>query len=287
MQSFGLLSDDTLVAEAPEVINDSLKSIASDFAGPAFPTTNLFAFMTCFRTDEQKLYRLQGDLTTWLPEIPDSVAHATNADHATTADSATNATNADHATTADSATNATNADHATTADSATNATNAATAAGLTDAVISALMLKMYPVGSIYASTASTNPGTLFGGTWEALPAGRVLLAQGTSTWGTTYAAGSTGGEATHTLTIGELPSHNHWVTPNVLMWAAASQRNEANQSLAPQVALGSGGATSGTDGPYFIDRLISSVRYVQDNGSSEAHNIMQPFISVYMFKRTA
>ena len=89
------------------------------------------------------------------------------------------------------------------------------------------------------------------------------------------------------VTIGELPSHNHWVTPNVLMWAAASQRNEANQSLAPQVALGSGGATSGTDGPYFIDRLISSVRYVQDNGSSEAHNIMQPFISVYMFKRTA
>lgn len=89
------------------------------------------------------------------------------------------------------------------------------------------------------------------------------------------------------ITIGELPAHNHWVTPNVLMWAAASQRNEANQSLAPQVALGSGGATSGTDGPYFIDRLISSVRYVQDNGSSEAHNIMQPFISVYMFQRTA
>ena len=175
MQSFGLLSDDTLVAEAPEVINDSLKSIASDFAGAAFPTTNLFAFMTCYRTDEQKLYRLQGDLTTWKPETLDSVPHATNADHATTADSAT------------------------TAASATNATNAATAAGLTDAVISALMLKMYPVGSIYASTASTNPGTLFGGTWEALPAGRVLLAQGTSTWGTTYAAGSTGGEAPHTL----------------------------------------------------------------------------------------
>lgn len=53
--------------------------------------------------------------------------------------------------------------------------------------------KVYPVGSIYMSTVSTNPATLFGfGTWEAMPAGRVLLAQGKSSWGTTYNAGSTG-----------------------------------------------------------------------------------------------
>ena len=44
--------------------------------------------------------------------------------------------------------------------------------------------KVYPVGSIYMSTVSTNPATLFGfGTWEAMPAGRVLLAQGKSSWG--------------------------------------------------------------------------------------------------------
>lgn len=50
--------------------------------------------------------------------------------------------------------------------------------------------KVYPVGSIYMSTVSTNPATLFGfGTWEAMPAGRVLLAQGKSSWGTTYNAG--------------------------------------------------------------------------------------------------
>lgn len=65
------------------------------------------------------------------------------------------------------------------------------------------MKKIYPVGSIYMSTVSTNPATLFGfGTWEAMPAGRVLLAQGKSSWGTTYNAGSTGGEATHQLTVG-------------------------------------------------------------------------------------
>ena len=49
--------------------------------------------------------------------------------------------------------------------------------------------KVYPVGSIYMSTVSTNPATLFGfGTWEAMPAGRVLLAQGKASWGTTYNA---------------------------------------------------------------------------------------------------
>ena len=77
------------------------------------------------------------------------------------------------------------------------------------------MKKIYPVGSIYISTVSTNPATLFGfGTWEAMPAGRVLLAQGKSSWGTTYNAGSTGGEATHQLTVGELPSHNHTASTN-------------------------------------------------------------------------
>ncbi|MFR3655487.1 MAG: phage baseplate protein, partial [Megamonas funiformis] len=69
--------------------------------------------------------------------------------------------------------------------------------------ISETLKKVYPVGSIYMSTVSTNPATLFGfGTWEAMPAGRVLLAQGKSSWGTTYNAGSTGGEATHQLTVG-------------------------------------------------------------------------------------
>ena len=229
MQNFGLLSDDTLVAESPQVINDSLKTIASNFSGGAFPTTNLFPFMLCYRTDLQKAYRLQGDLVTWLPEVPDSVEHAQEADHAD---------EADHASTADSATNATNA---TNAQNATNAENAEVAEGLTDAVISALMLKMYPVGAIYASTVSTNPGTLFGGTWEALPAGRVLLAQGTSSWGTTYAAGSQGGEATHTLTIGEVPAHKHSRgTMNITGWFADGSGNNAglgNVALVTTLAL--------------------------------------------------
>lgn len=62
-------------------------------------------------------------------------------------------------------------------------------------------LDAYPIGSIYMSVSSTSPADLFGGTWEVMPAGRVLLAQGEAEWGTTYTAGSTGGEATHQLSV--------------------------------------------------------------------------------------
>ena len=62
---------------------------------------------------------------------------------------------------------------------------------------------VYPVGSIYTSVASTNPKVLFGGTWEAI-SGRFLLAASSD-----YTAGSTGGEASHTLTVDESPEHTH------------------------------------------------------------------------------
>lgn len=60
----------------------------------------------------------------------------------------------------------------------------------------------YPVGSIYQSTKSTNPGTFLGGTWTQLK-DRFLLGAGSK------AAGATGGEENHTLTVAEMPSHNH------------------------------------------------------------------------------
>ena len=62
---------------------------------------------------------------------------------------------------------------------------------------------VYPVGAIYMSVNSTNPASLFGGTWEQIK-DRFLLSAGDS-----YSAGSTGGEAEHTLTYGEMPVHSH------------------------------------------------------------------------------
>lgn len=69
--------------------------------------------------------------------------------------------------------------------------------------VSEIANMIYPIGSIYMSVNSTDPSTLFGGTWERLK-DRFLLSAGDS-----YSAGNIGGEATHKLVEGELPSHTH------------------------------------------------------------------------------
>jgi len=65
--------------------------------------------------------------------------------------------------------------------------------------------KLYPVGSVYISFSATDPSTLFGGTWVRLK-DRFLLASGD-----TYAANTTGGSATKTIAVNNMPAHNHTV----------------------------------------------------------------------------
>ena len=71
-----------------------------------------------------------------------------------------------------------------------------------------LLNLVYPVGSIYWSSNDTDPGTLFGGTWQQIKDMFVLAA------GDSYSVNATGGEKTHTLAIDEMPSHNHSFTPS-------------------------------------------------------------------------
>ena len=149
------------------------------------------------------------------------------------------------------------------------------------------MKKIYPVGSIYMSTVSTNPATLLGfGTWEAMPAGRVLLAQGKSSWGTTYNAGSTGGEATHTLTVGEIPSHTH---------GASANTTGEHKHGAPATGNYNGGGTGFDDGggnnPNYT-RCYTSINgnhshtiTINNTGSNQPHNNLQPYVSCYIWKR--
>ena len=88
-------------------------------------------------------------------------------------------------------------------------TDTNTVAGKLNALSSILMStqnllpRIYPVGSIYWSKQSTSPASLFGGTWTQIQ-NRFLIGAGGS-----YAVNSTGGEATHVLTVAEMPSHNH------------------------------------------------------------------------------
>lgn len=157
--------------------------------------------------------------------------------------------------------------------------------------------KVYPVGSIYMSTVSTNPATLFGfGTWEAMPAGRVLLAQGKSSWGTTYNAGSTGGEATHQLTVGELPTHNHNASTNNVNqngnigWLQAGKDYSfsgvfATSSKKQGANVGNGESTGVWN--CIFDSTHSHNVTINNTGSNQSHNNLQPYISVYIWKRTA
>lgn len=137
------------------------------------------------------------------------------------------------------------------------------------------------------STVSTNPATLFGfGTWEAMPAGRVLLAQGKSSWGTTYNAGSTGGEATHQLTVGELPTHNHSGSTNTTgehtHTFAVTSDESGNDSNKPTVGYNNAGTyTTSSAGNH------SHTLTINNTGNNQSHNNIQPYIAIFIWKRTA
>ena len=76
---------------------------------------------------------------------------------------------------------------------------------------SSQMLQLYPVGSIYMSTSSTNPSSLFGGTWVAWGSGRVPVGINTGD-GNFNTVEKTGGTATETLSVSQIPSHSHTFT---------------------------------------------------------------------------
>ena len=114
---------------------------------------------------------------------------------------------------------------------------------------------VFPVGSVYISCNSTGPATLFGGSWTQIQ-GRFLLAADSA-----HPAGSTGGEATHTLTEGEMPRHVH-------------NGHFINLSM-------EGGFDYVPGGQYSADSATTPT------GGGQPHNNMPPYLAVYMWKRTA
>ena len=132
---------------------------------------------------------------------------------------------------------------------------------------------IYPVGSIYMSVNNISPSNLFGGTWTQIKDTFLLAA------GNNYAAGSTGGEATHTLTVGEIPSHNHNLsddtTAHAWGWGGSGKTVYAPTP-----------ATSGNGSNNYINTKQSIWNKTANNGSGKAHNNMPPYLTVYMWKRT-
>jgi hypothetical protein len=125
------------------------------------------------------------------------------------------------------------------------------------------LLQAWPIGSVYTSVLSANPSTLFGGTWSAFASGRCLV--GVDVGQTEFdTVEETGGAKTHTLTTTELPAHTHTInmsTNNNGGTTDYAVNSQAQQSVSTPTT--------------------SSV------GSGVAHNNLQPYITVYFFKRTA
>lgn len=127
--------------------------------------------------------------------------------------------------------------------------------------VSTVLNKVYPVGSIYMSVNSTNPKTLFGGTWVQIK-DRFLLAAGT-----TYKAGATGGEATHKLTENEIPEHRHSI------WYPNANGEQSAAIGYPE---------AGSKNTWYAEASKTS-----GVGGGGAHNNMPPYLAVYVWKRTA
>ena len=132
---------------------------------------------------------------------------------------------------------------------------------------------VYPVGSIYMSVNGTNPGTLFGGTWERLE-DRFLLGAGSD-----YVAGDTGGEAEHTLVKAELPAEQYRVEMN-MSGLGVQETWYLTYANGPAPAQNAGAKihNSSIDGTWAKTEPL---------GSGQAHNNMPPYLAVYMWKRTA
>lgn len=146
----------------------------------------------------------------------------------------------------------------------TNGSTPSLASGISAAEIRDLIgatgiLDVYPVGSIYTSVLPTSPATLFGGTWVAFAAGRVLV--GVDSTDTDFdQAEETGGAKTHTLTEAEMPSHSHTYD-----W---------------ENTRGSGSNGAGDGASSFYTKTTTTA------GGDQAHNNLQPYMVVYMWKRT-
>ena len=134
-----------------------------------------------------------------------------------------------------------------------------------------LLERIYPVGSIYMSANGVNPQYLFGGTWTPIQDKFLLGA------GVTYSAGATGGEASHKLTVNEMPAHSHGVSANVEFTVSGT-------SPAGSGISGIHGDTSGWGDYGGADWYRISVN---NSGGNASHNNMPPYIVVYIWKRTA
>ena len=123
-------------------------------------------------------------------------------------------------------------------------------------------LTIYPIGSIYMCVNDINPSEVFGGTWVQIKDQFLLAA------GDIYNNGATGGEATHTLTISEMPLHTHDIGEIMTDYVAVKKYQPGD--------------------PEFYEMPTGNVILNTDSaGGDQPHNNMPPYLAVKVWKRTA
>lgn len=144
--------------------------------------------------------------------------------------------------------------------------------------VASVMERVHPVGSLYMSASPTSPAELFGGTWEQIKDMFILAA------GDTYAAGSTGGEAAHTLTENELPyidgSWQTFVVNSHMIDGVSGHAYGGSASKSIKV----NGVSS-----YESDVYVANAEYIYGFkfGQNVPHNNMPPYIAMYIWRRIA
>ena len=144
-------------------------------------------------------------------------------------------------------------------------------------------LAAYPVGSIYMSVAATNPGTLFGGTWQRIYGKFLFAADGN------IQAGQVGGEAQHRLTEGELPKLRGGIMtgsgeslPDTNGYGVFRSANGICSTTTPRH---NGQPTPDAWSTFPAGEAYAGLEIVF--GGGQPHNNMPPYLSVYVWQRTA
>ncbi|HER0115075.1 TPA: hypothetical protein VIV48_000667 [Streptococcus pyogenes] len=130
---------------------------------------------------------------------------------------------------------------------------------------------VYPVGAIYMSTSSANPSTFIGGTWQRYAQGRTIVGVSENETEFNY-VGKTGGAKTHTLTNEEMPSHSH---------------GDKTISSGGRPISSNAGWDNTNVGLYKSTDYNQINAFNKSSGGDQPHNNLQPYITTYIWLRTA
>lgn len=141
----------------------------------------------------------------------------------------------------------------------------------------------YRVGDLFLTTIATNPSNYLGGTWELYGPGRVLVCVNTSD-SNFNTVKKTGGAKTVTLTVNQIPAHNHGMD-------SAGGHNHTNQWDGYSINSGNqfkwvvinGGSNQGVNTSWAGDHTHT----IHNTGGGQAHSNLQPYITCYVWIRTA